>query len=140
MGTRRASILMLVLLAPLLGAACGGGGTSPTGHTVTFVAGGNFPTATIVGTYSVRGCAADARTLVQDARLYYRHSTGAPGPADLYYYDLREAFAHLEADGCTHKELGEAMKAGLTPSQRTFLLHNVASDLHQAFQAALGSS
>jgi hypothetical protein len=140
MGRRSISSLVLILLVPLVAAGCGGGGTSPTGHTVTFDAAGNFPTATIVGHYSVHRCSSDARTVVQDARLYYRHSTGAPGPADLYYYDLRFAYAHLQADGCTSRQLGEAMKAGLTARQRTFLLHNVASELHRAFQAALSGA
>jgi hypothetical protein len=81
----------------------------------------------------------DARTLVDDARLYYAHSTGAPGPADLYYYDMRFAYAHFEADNCTSKELGGAMKRGLTARQRAFLLHNVASDLYRAFHSALGA-
>ena len=35
------------------------------------------------------------------AALDYAHSTGLPGPADLYYYDLRESYAHAQADGCT---------------------------------------
>ena len=129
-------ILALALLVPLA-AACGGGGPSHTSRTVTFVAGGNFPPSTIVGNYSEQGCAADARTVVHDARLYYVHSTGAPGPADLYYYDMRFAYAHFQADGCTSEQLGEAMKAGLSARQRTFLLHNVASNLRRAFQAAL---
>jgi hypothetical protein len=139
MGRRSVSFLVLILLVPLA-AACGGGAKSPTGHTVTFVAAGDFPTATIVGQYSVHRCAHDARTVVQDAGLYYRHSTGAPGPADLYYYDLRFAYAHFQADGCTSRQLGEAMRAGLSARQRTFLLHNVASELHQAFQAALSGT
>ena len=40
---------------------------------------------------------------------------------------------------CTSKELGSAIERGLTPRQRAFLLHNVASDVHRAFQAALDS-
>jgi hypothetical protein len=131
--------LVLVLLA-LIPTACGGAGPSQTGRTVTFASAGAFPPSTIVGTYSVRGCAADARTVVQDARLYYAHSTGAPGPADLYYYDMRFAYAHFQADGCTSRELGEAMKARLTARQRTFLLRNVASNLRRAFDAALAST
>jgi hypothetical protein len=128
-------VLLPVLLVTLAVAACGG--ASHRGRTVTFVAAGNFPTATIVGTYSAQGCAADARTLVNGSRLYYVHSTGAPGPADLYYYDMRFSYAHFQADGCTSEQLGAAMKSGLSARQRTFLLHNVASDLHRAFQAAL---
>jgi hypothetical protein len=136
-GGRRGRALLPVLLLVLGLAACGGSAASRTGRTVTFVSGGAFPPSTIVGTYSVRGCLADARTLVNDARLYYAHSTGAPGPADLYYYDMRFAYAHFEADNCTSKELGEAMRRGLTARQRAFLLHNVASDLYHAFRAAL---
>jgi hypothetical protein len=139
MRRRNASLLVLTLLA-LVTVACGAGGPSHRGRTITFETAGNFQPSTIVGTYSVRGCASDARTLVHDAQLFYAHSTRLPGPADLYYYDLRFAYAHLEADGCTSQQLGEAMRAGLTPRQRAFLLRNVASDLHRAFRAALAAT
>ena len=130
--------LLLVLLVALVSAACGGG-TQRKGRTVTFTTAGNFPPLTITGTYSVHGCEVDTHTLVGDALLYYKHSNGAPGPADLYYYDLREAYAHFEADGCTSEQLGQALKRRLTAGQRTFLLDNVASDLHRAFRTALSS-
>ena len=93
-----------------------------------------------MGTYSVQGCASDTHTLVSDALLYYKHSTGAPGPADLYYYDLRESYAHFEADACTSEELGQALERRLTARQRTFLLRNVASDLHRVFRSALDAA
>ena len=54
-------------------------------------------------------------------------------------WDMRFDFARFEADACTSKELGSAIERGLTPRQRAFLLHNVASDLHRAIQAALDS-
>jgi hypothetical protein len=129
-------VLLFVLVVGSTAAACGGA-TQRTGRTVTFSSAGNFPPATIVGTYSVQGCEADTHTLVGDALLYYRHSNGAPGPADLYYYDMREAYAHFQADGCTSEELGQAMKRRLNARQRAFLLHNVASDLSRVFHAAL---
>jgi hypothetical protein len=132
-GYRALVVLPIVLVA----AACGGTRASHTGHTVTFKSGGAFPPSTIVGTYSARGCAADARRVAAEARRFYAHSNGAPGPADLYYYDLRFAYAHFQADGCTSDELRQAMEAGLTARQRTFLLHNVASDLYRAFHSAL---
>jgi hypothetical protein len=137
MGRRSARLLALVLLVGLTSAACGAGGTSHRARTVTFVAGGNFPPTKIVGRYSARGCMVDTRTLVQDAAVYYAHSTGLPGPADLYYYDMRFAYAHFQADGCTSEELGHEMKHRLTARQRTFLLHNVAGNLRRAFRAAL---
>jgi hypothetical protein len=137
-GARHYAVALLVIVA-LSPAGCGGSGSARTGRTVTFRTSGAFPAETIVGTYSVRGCTADARTLVRQARLYYAHSTGALGPADLYYYDLRFAYAHFQADGCTSTELGRAMRAGLTGRQRTFLLHNVASNLYKPFRAALDS-
>jgi hypothetical protein len=140
MRRRGAPRLVPTLTLALVTAACGAGGPSHRGRTITFETAGNFQPSTIVGTYSVPRCAADARTVVRDARLYYVHSTGAPGPADLYYYDLRFAYAHLQADGCTSSELGEAMQAGLTARQRDFLLHNVSSDLHRAFRAALAGA
>lgn len=105
---------------------------------MTFSGGGAFPAATIVGSYSVRGCETDAKTLVGDSRAYYVHSTSGPGPADLYYDDMRLSYAHFQADECTSDLLGDAMKHGLTPRQRAFLLDNVASDLRRAFHAALG--
>ena len=129
--------LLLVLPIVFVAAACGSTRTSHTGRTVTFGSGGAFPPSTIVGTYSVRGCTADARTIADEARRFYAHNTGAAGPADLYYYDLRFAYAHFEADGCTSAELRRAMEQGLTARQRTFLLHNVASDLYRAFHSAL---
>jgi hypothetical protein len=92
-----------------------------------------------VGSYSVRGCTTDARTLVREARSYYVHSTTGPGPADLYYDDMRLDFAHFEADACTSKELGQAIRRGLTARQRAFLLRNLASDLAGAFHAALNT-
>ena len=125
----------MVLVVALVVAACGG--TARRGRTVVFRAGGAFPPSTIAGTYSARGCASDARTVADDARRYYAHTNGAPGPADLYYYDLRFAYAHFEADGCTSQELGRALERNLTAKQRRFLLHNVASNLSRAFHAAL---
>ena len=130
---------LFALPAALVLAACGGGGNSPTGRTVVFHGAGSFPPTTIVGTYSAAGCATDAQTLVRDSRMYYRHSTGAPAPADLYYYEMRFAYAHFEADDCTSAELGAAMRRGLTARQRRFLLGNVAHDLHSAFRAALNA-
>lgn len=128
---------MSILVVGLTCAACGSGGASHRGRTVTFTTAGNFPPLTITGSYSVSGCGTDARTVVRDAALYYGHSTGLPGPADLYYYDLRESYAHFLADGCTSSQLGHEMRGRLTARQRTFLLHNVARDLEQAFRAAL---
>lgn len=132
------TLLPLVVVA-LLAAACGGG-TRHEGRTVTFAGAGTFPPTTIVGHYSVRGCATDAHTLVDDGHLFYAHSSGAQGPADLYYFDMRLAYAHFEADGCTSKELGRAMRRGLTARQTAFLLHNLTGDLHRAFQAALDAA
>jgi hypothetical protein len=125
----------LFLLLPLVLAACGG--ATSTGRTVTFETAGAFPPETITGTYSATGCASDARQIAQNARLYYLHSTSAPGPADLYFYDMRFAYAHFDADACTPAQLGAALRRGLTARQRTFLLHNVSSDLRGAFDAAL---
>jgi hypothetical protein len=118
--------------------SAGCGSAAHKGRTVTFSGGGAFPPSTIVGTYSAKGCMEDAKIFVGDSRSYYVHSTSGPGPADLYYDDMRLSYAHFEADGCTSKELGDAMERGLTPRQRAFLLDNVASDLRRALAAALG--
>lgn len=133
----RPALRLLVVFLALVCAGCGGGAERRTGRTVTFKTAGTFPTETIVGAYSVPGCRHDARVLVADARGFYVHSTTAPGPADLYYYDMRFDFAHFQADDCTSEQLGEAMKRGLTARERRFLLHNVASNLLRAFRAAL---
>lgn len=130
--------LVLVALVLLL-AACGGGGAARTGRTVTFDTAGAFPTETIVGHYSARGCASDGQTIVHNARLYYLHSTSAPGPADLYFYDMRFAYAHFEADDCTPMQLGQALERGLTARQRTFLLRNLGGQLRDAFREALNA-
>ena len=137
--TRTGRALLLVLLVALVAAACGGT-THRKGRTVTFTTAGNFPPLTIVGTVSVQGCDSDTHIVVSDELLYYKHSTGAPGPADLYYYDLREAYAHFEADACTSKDLGHALERRLTGRQRAFLLRNVASDLERVFRSALDAA
>ncbi len=127
----------LLLLLPLVLVACGATAAKPAGRTLTFQTAGAFPTATIVGRYSARGCTKDADEIAHQARLYYLHSTTAPGPADLYFYDMRFAYAHFQADACTSAQLGKALRAGLTAPQRTFLLGNVSGELHAAFHAAL---
>ena len=129
-------LLLSALMVALMSAGCGGGRTNRA-HTVTFPGAGTFPPSTIVGSYSVRGCMRDAKTLVQDAHAYYTHSTSGPGPADLYYFEMRFDQAHFEADGCPSTDLGHAMQRGLTPRQQRFLLHNVAGDLYRAFNTAL---
>lgn len=123
----------------LVCAACGDAHTSRTGRTVVFHGAGSFPPTTIVGAYSPRACRADARTVADDARSYYAHTHGAPGPADLYYYELRFAYAHFQADGCASEQLGQALRQGLSEKQRRFLLHNVTAALAQAFQTALAA-
>ena len=130
--------LAAIALAVLVLAACGG--ASHTGRTVTFKGAGTFPPATIAGTYSVSGCRHDSRVIVDNARLFYEHSTTAPGPADLYFYDMRFAYAHFEADGCTSKQLGDALTAGLTPPRRTWLLGHLPSDFRGIFRAALNAA
>jgi hypothetical protein len=132
----------LALLACVLAAAgCGGGaGAARTGHTVTFDTAGAFPTATIVGRYSASGCAHDARLFVADAHLFYAHSTTLPGPADLYFYDMRFDYAHFQADDCTSKQLGEAIAQRLSTPQRTWLVGNLSGYLLRAVHAALNAS
>ena len=130
--------LALVLVA-LLVAGCGGGSAKPTGRTVTFATAGAFPTLTIVGHYSAAGCGHDGGVIAENALLFYRHSTTAPGPADLYFYDMREGYAHFQADVCTSRQLGAALVRGLTPRQRTWLLANLPGDFSRIFRTALGA-
>jgi uncharacterized membrane protein len=127
------ALLALVLVA----ASCGG--TTHSARTVTFSTGGAFPTATIVGRYSAAGCTHDSRVVAGEARLFYEHSTTAPGPADLYYYDMRFAYAHFQADGCTSTQLGNALRA-LPARQRTWLLHNLSSTFRHVFSTALAAA
>lgn len=125
-----------LLLLPLALAACGSS-AQPRAHTVTFDTAGAFPAATIVGHYSLRNCTHDAATVVDNAREYYRHITGALAPADLYFYETRFAFAHFTADGCTSTQLGTALEHGLTARQQRYLIANLSSNLAQPFQEAL---
>lgn len=128
--------LVSIVLATAALAACGGGGGSHTPHTVTFSTAGAFPTATIVGHYSAAGCARDADVVFRDAKLFYTHSTTAPGPADLYFYDMRFDYAHFEADGCSPAQLGARMAHDLSARQRTWLLANLPSDFQRILATA----
>jgi hypothetical protein len=127
---------ILILAAVALLAGCGGS-SQHAAHVVTFDTAGAFPTATITGVYSVHNCERDTNTVVENARLFYVHSTGGIGPADLYFYDLRFAYATFQADGCSPGELGDALASKLTQRQRNFLIHNLSSNLATAFGAAL---
>ena len=121
-------------------ALVGCGGASQHGaHVVTFATGGAFPTATITGEYSAKNCARDTRVVSSDARQYYAHITGGLSPADLYYYNLRFAYAHFEADGCSPSELGRALERAFTKPERALLFRNLTSSLAAAFRAALGA-
>ncbi len=134
----KAPALAAIVLAVLALAACGGG-TSRTGRTVTFDTAGAFPTLTIVGHYSASNCAHAARVVVADARDFYLHSTTLPGPADLYFYDMREGYAHFQADDCTSKQLGDALARGLITRQRTWLQANLPAAFSRIFRAALSA-
>ena len=125
-----------MLAAVALLAGCGGA-SQHAAHVVTFDAAGAFPTVTIEGVYSVHNCERDTSVVVANARLFYVHSTGGIGPADLYFYDLRFAYAHFQADGCSPGELGDALASKLTQRQRNFLIHNLSSNLATAFSDAL---
>jgi hypothetical protein len=133
----RPACLASICIAALVLAACGGsGGGAHTAHTVTFSTAGAFPTATIVGHYSASGCSRDADVVFHDARLFYTHSTSAPGPADLYFYNMRFAYAHFQADGCSPAQLGDRMTRDLSAAQRTWLLANLPSDFRHIFAVA----
>jgi hypothetical protein len=135
----RGRLLLLVVLVALAPAACGGSAPSHRGRTVVFSGGGAFPPTTIAGRYSIAGCTSDARALVHDARSYYAHTHGGPGPADLYFEEMRLSYAHFRADGCTSGQLGREVDRSLTTRQRSFLLHDLAGNLRRSFRAALGA-
>lgn len=128
------SALFLLLLLALVG--CGSSSRSAA-HTVTFKTAGTFPTATIVGHYSAQNCARDAAEVTDNAREFYRHSTGGLGPADAYFYDTRFAYATFTADGCTPEQLGTALAHGLTRRQQQWLIAHLSSNLAVPFRAAL---
>ena len=133
--------ILALLAIVLVAAGCGGGSSaSPRAHTVTFSTAGAFPTLTIAGKYSPARCRHDSGTIVQNARLFYKHSTTLPGPADLYYYDMREGYAYFQADGCLNAQLGAALTSGLTARQRTWLLANLPADFERIFSAALAAA
>ncbi len=127
---------ILTLAAVGLLAGCGGS-SQHAAHVVTFKTAGAFPTATIKGVYSVHNCKRDTGVVVENARLFYDHMTGGIAPADLYFYELRFAYAHFQADGCSPGELGDALASRLTQQQRNFLIRNLSSNLATAFSAAL---
>lgn len=125
-----------MLAAVALLAGCGGS-SQHAAHVVTFTTAGAFPPETIEGVYSVHNCKRDTSVVVANARSFYVHSTGGIGPADLYLYQLRFAYAHFQADGCSPGELGDALASKLTQRQRNFLIHNLSSNLASAFTDAL---
>ena len=131
-------LLRAILMLAAVGLLAGCGGSSQhAAHVVTFETAGAFPTATIKGVYSVPNCEQDTNGVVANARLFYDHTNGGIGPADLYFYDLRFAYAHFQADGCSPGELGDALASKLTQRQRNYLIHNLSSNLATAFIAAL---
>jgi len=129
----------LALGAVMALAGCGSAALPHGAHVVTFTTAGAFPTATITGEYSLRNCARDTRVVTADAREYYTHIAGGLSPADLYYYNLRFAYATFEADGCTPGQLGRALEHGFTQRERAFLFRNLTSSIETAFRAALRS-
>ena len=135
--TRMRRVVIAVALASLL-AGCGAR-SAHQAHVVTFTTAGAFPTVTIDGVYSVHNCKRDTSNVVANAHLFYDHSTGGLGPADLYFYDLRFAYAHFQADGCSPRELGDALTTLLTQRQRNWLLDNLSSNLATAFRVALNA-
>lgn len=132
----RRVVIALALVALLAGC---GAGSAHHAHVVTFATAGAFPTATIDGVYSVHNCKRDTSVVIANAKLFYAHSNGGIGPADLYFYDLRFGYAHFEADGCSPGELGDSLAASLTQRQRNWLLDNLSSNLATAFRVALNA-
>lgn len=130
-------VVAAVALVALL-AGCGAG-SSHQARVITFATAGAFPSVTIAGVYSVHNCKRDTSVVIANAHLFYDHSTGGLGPADLYFYDLRFAYAHFQADGCSPGELGDALAARLTERQRNWLLDNLSNNLATAFRVALNA-
>lgn len=107
-------------------AGCGSGAKRGT---VTVGAYGGFPATTVTETASPAECVRDGRIIARDGRSFLRHfGASAAYPADLYYMIVREDFADFEARQCDPKLLGAALRARLTPGQRTAL----AADLPTA--------
>jgi hypothetical protein len=135
---RRAAAVIGVFFVFTL-AACGGTAhTARAGRTVTVPPYGGYPATTIIGSYSAGACRRDAGTVSGDARLYISHSIGAaPAPADLYYIELQQGYLHFQADACDSAGLGAALKRGLHPGQRRWLLRNLPQGLSHALRIAL---
>ena len=115
----------------MLLAGCGGGAKRGT---VTVGAYGGFPATTVTESASPTECARDGLIIARDGRSFLRHfGASAAYPADLYYMIVREDFADFEARQCDPKLLGNALRARLTPAQRTAL----AADLPTAMAALI---
>lgn len=130
-------LTVLSVVAVLALAGCRSAPSQHGAHVVTFTTAGTFPPETITGEFTAANCSRDTRAVVSYAREYYAHITGAPAPADLYYYEAHEAYAHFDADGCSRAPLGRALENEFTPRERRLLLRSLPRNLETAFRAAL---
>jgi len=93
---------------------------------------------TITGTYSASACAKDAQALAREGRLFAEHSGPAASySADTYYIDMRRFYADFEARDCEPATLGNALRAGLTPQERSVLTGYLPRDMAQGIREAL---
>jgi hypothetical protein len=128
----------VVLLAILVLAGCGGGGSAHRGRTVTIPSYAGFPPMTITGTYSAAACAKDAEALAREGRLFAEHSGPAAAySADTYYIDMRRFYADFEARDCEPATLGRALRAKLTRQERSVLTGYLPRDMAESIAEAL---
>jgi hypothetical protein len=122
------------LLPAVVVAGCGGGGR----HAVTVPPYGDYPAQTVAASTNPKACTTDAGAFARDARALVLHSSAATAyPADLYYVIVREDFADFQASRCVPKLLGAALRARLSPHQRTALAADLPRALADVVRAGL---
>jgi hypothetical protein len=116
-GIPRVNRVWLVTAVALLLTGCG------AHKHVVVQAYGVFPATTVAGKATPAACSSDARAFARDAVLLLAHSGAqAAYPADLYYVILREDASDFLARGCSPAYVGTALRARLSPAQRTALV------------------
>jgi hypothetical protein len=131
--------LLLALAAVVALTGCGSASAPHRARVLTFTTAGTFPPETITGEHSAASCSRDTRDVASYAHDYYAHITGGFAPADLYYYELHEAYTHFDADMCSPGPLGRALASKFTQRERKLLLRSLPRNIEAAFRAALSA-
>jgi hypothetical protein len=141
-GTVKA-VASIVAAATLLAAGCGASSKPKVASelTTTVPGYGEYPAATVSGSFSPRECRRDAAAFGNDAVQFVAHwgSQGAY-PADLYYVIVREVFADFEARRCDPILLGRVLNRRLTAQQRRALIDDLPRGMTRIVQEGLRRS